>query len=339
VGYGVPLSGVTVPLAGKGSRSAHIVEYPVAPGTGPLDLKVGPDGLMYFSEGLTNRLGRIDPKTHQMMEFQLPSPNCTMPYAVNPGPGNALWFSTAGGCLHSIGRLDLVTFKIDLHLIPSPWAYPADLKTGPDGGVWFTESTANKISRIDPVTRAFSEYDVPTPASNPQDVAVVADDGGVWFSEMQGNKLARIDPSTHAISEYPYPTRNAQTLDVDPGSDHHQVWFTEIGGNKVGFFDPRNRQFREFDLPTPAADPLTVGAGPDNAMYVLEQAAGKVARVDPSTYQITEIPVPTPAPVLVDISCEKAPNLVQAMHYDPCLPDGNLWFAEFRGDRIGEVQF
>jgi sugar lactone lactonase YvrE len=61
------------------------------------------------------------------------------------GSGN-LWFAASDG---TIGKLDskgrLTTFTV-----PTPGSYPVGIAIGPDGKIWFTESAASRIGRLDP---------------------------------------------------------------------------------------------------------------------------------------------------------------------------------------------
>lgn len=326
-----------------GTVNGKITVYHVpTPVSAPIDIKVGPDGNLYFSEVLGNKIGEIDPTTHQITEYPLPQAAC-IPYAVNGGPGEDVWF-TALGC-NSIGKLDLATHKITLYPIPTLASYPSDIKRGPDGALWFTEFAAGKIGRFDPATDTFTEYSTGL-LTGPQDIAVM--DGGVWFSEQLANKIARIDPYTHAIQTYNYPTLLAQTLDLDPGKPNtHQVWFAEITGNKVGYINTQTRVIKEFNVPTPLAGPLTIGMGPDYAMYFNETLANQIGRIDLKTFQIQEFPVPNLGTslglpgrgqgVLGDITCTKAPN-PQEQQDDPCLTNGSLWSADVAGDSLVNLQ-
>jgi streptogramin lyase len=52
---------------------------------------------------------------------------------------------------------------------------------------------ANKIARLSPSTGVVTEYDVPTPNSDPSGMAV-GPDGNICFTEELGNKIGRLTP-------------------------------------------------------------------------------------------------------------------------------------------------
>jgi streptogramin lyase len=68
--------------------------------------------------------------------------------------------------------------------------YLDQIAAGPDGAMWFTELTGNKIGRIS-TAGVVTEYAIPTPGSNPIGIAA-GPDGALWFAEYLGNKIGRI---------------------------------------------------------------------------------------------------------------------------------------------------
>ena len=66
------------------------------------------------------------------------------------------------------------------HRIPTPHSYPVEIVTGPDGALWFTESSGNNIGRIT-TNGQITEYPVGTDSS-PYGIAI-GPDGALWFTE------------------------------------------------------------------------------------------------------------------------------------------------------------
>src|SRR6202035_4064615 len=65
-----------------GAATGTITSYPVpTPASLPVDIKPGPDGNLYFTEMIGNKIGEIDPTTHQITEYPVPVPLC-IPYAM-----------------------------------------------------------------------------------------------------------------------------------------------------------------------------------------------------------------------------------------------------------------
>src|SRR5438876_4943936 len=62
---------------------------------------------------------------------------------------------------------------------------PFGITAGPDGALWFTERSSNRIGRIT-TTGVITEYTIPTANSGPQAITV-GPDGALWFTELQGD--------------------------------------------------------------------------------------------------------------------------------------------------------
>jgi len=95
--------------------------------------------------------------------------------------------------------------------------------------LWFTETSSNKIARIDP-SKKISEYAIPTAESKPLDIQH-GPDGAMWFTESGMGKIGRID-STGKITEYSVGAANdaPTALITQSGA----LWFTEVGSGQIG---------------------------------------------------------------------------------------------------------
>ena len=97
--------------------------------------------------------------------------------------------------------------QIREHRIPTQGSKPYIAVEGSDGALWFCESGASKIGRLDPKTYRFKEFALPTPNATPIGI-IEGPDGAFWFAEKTGNKIGRITPDGK-ITEFPLPTPNA----------------------------------------------------------------------------------------------------------------------------------
>ena len=75
-------------------------------------------------------------------------------------------------------------------MIPTAGSYPHDITAGPDGNLWFTEYSGNKIGRIT-TAGAITEFTIPTAASSPVGITA-GPDGNLWFTEYSGNKIGQV---------------------------------------------------------------------------------------------------------------------------------------------------
>jgi streptogramin lyase len=119
--------------------------------------------------------------------------------------------------------------------VPTAGSEPRGITAEPDGALWFTEFTSNKIGRIT-TTGTISEFPLPTTASVPLFITAGPDDA-LSFVEFAGNKIGRITTAGTVTAEFPVPTAGSQPFEIAAGPDGG-LWFVEQTVNKVGTLLP-----------------------------------------------------------------------------------------------------
>jgi virginiamycin B lyase len=350
------------------SSATHIVEHPVPTVSFPIDNKIAPDGADWFSMLTQNGLpgiGRVDPKTKAMSVFSLPQ-ETGITYAVNGGPGPYEWWTSIPfeGFGNKIGRINIYTHEVENWEIPTPYSYPADLKTGPDGAIWFTETRGNKIGRFDPSTKTFAEYDVDThaltpgpvsgpPTSLPQDVAVIEDKG---------------NPPDYDCKTAPSWDSAPRWKDVYDGGacNASGVWWVNQSpyANSLQRIDPYTREITTYPFKTPGGLSLDISPGKDGrTVWFWFMGARKAGWFDPVTKVMTEFSVPSENFVCCggagpdnamywseshynlvgryDLSTKEVTTIPvptrSAYTIDWQILNGSVFFAEFRANSMGEI--
>jgi virginiamycin B lyase len=199
---------------------------------------------------------------------------------------------------------------------PTTSSQPQGIVTGPDGALWFTESSSSKIGRIT-TAESFSEYTIPTGASSPFGIAA-GPDGALWFTENASNKIGRIT-TAGSFTEYTIPTSSSHPYFITAGPDG-ALWFTEFSGNKIGQITTTG-SFNEYPVLTASSSPAGITAGPDGALWFTENTGNNIGRITTGG-SITEYPIPTSASNPLGISSG---------------PDGALWFTEYGGNKVGRI--
>ena len=197
--------------------------------------------------------------------------------------------------------------------------HPRGITGGPDGNVWFTEISGNKIGRITPAG-VITEF--PTPSASGPDGITTGPDGNLWYAGFNGNKIGRVT-TAGVITEFAAGAASGPAL-ITSGPDGN-LWFTEFSSHKIGRMTPAG-VLTEFSAGiTALAQPYGIAAGPDGNLWFTESAANKIARIS-TTGAVTEFTLPTP---------NSFPAAIVAG------PDGALWFAETgttgTADRIGRI--
>ncbi|MBZ5634919.1 MAG: hypothetical protein LAO55_17495 [Acidobacteriia bacterium] len=192
------------------------------------------------------------------------------------------------------------------------------ITTGPDGNLWFTENSANKIGRIT-TAGVITEFQVPTGgccSGSGGIVHIVAGpDGNLWFTEYFGNRIWKI---TTAGVFTPFST-GSTPWGITAGPDGN-LWFTERFGNNIGRITTAG-VITEFPIPTSGSQPIGITTGPDGNLWFAEQGGNKIGKITTAGV-ITEFSVPTSGSVPFWITAG---------------PDGNLWFTENIGNKIGRI--
>ncbi len=128
------------------------------------------------------------------------------------------------------------------------------------------------------------------------------------------------------------PIRPVEPAAITAGPDGN-LWFTDQGKLAVGKITPAG-VVTEFPLPDPTCVPQGITTGPDGNLWFTEYqssftdlgypnsiASSKIAKITPAGV-VTEFPLPDPSGAPLGITVG---------------PDGNLWFTESRGNRIGNI--
>ena len=208
--------------------------------------------------------------------------------------------------------------KVTGFALPNPNSGPTTIAIAPDGTLWFTEGSGNRIGRMAPDGTGIKEFDLPHAGSAPR-IITIGSDGNFWFSEHLGNRIGRITPAG-VISEFDIPTPDSQPRATALGRDGN-VWFGEFVGGKIGRMTLAG-QVTEFTLPGADRGPGDITAGADGNMWFVELNGRADNRaVDGNRVgRITEFPMPnaTGSPVNIAVG-----------------PDRNIWYT--KGNRLGRV--
>ncbi|HEU0134785.1 MAG TPA: hypothetical protein VFR28_08175 [Allosphingosinicella sp.] len=268
---------------------------PMDPGTGPHGIEFDGDGRLWISLECTGRLIALGPDGKKTADLALPAG--TRPHGLGIGPdGRTLWYT--GKTTGTIGRVDPGTGKVTEYALEDPTSTPIYVKAGPDGSMWATELTGNRIARVT-WDGHLAEYEIPTRNSRP--IAIVpGPDGAMWFSEEAGSRIGRIDRDGR-IAEFVVPKPEGR-----PNMLLAALAFDSKGDLWV-------QQYVDGAAPKPAGDD-----------YVLRIASAglKAGPQGLKPAHLTRYPVPTKNTV---------------MHRIIEGPDKAMWFTEMHSDKVGRI--
>ncbi len=181
----------------------------------PFGITAGPDGNLWFTEGLGNgnKIGKVT-TTGSFTEYPVPTPN-SFPSGITGGPDGNLWFTEDFG--NKIGKVT-TTGSFTEYPVPTANSGPISIADGPDGNLWFTEGSGSKVGKVT-TSGVITEYPVPTAFSEPFGITA-SPDGNLWFTETNGNNIGVVVLGrTTSTSVTCSPTRIR---------DHHSTTCTAI---------------------------------------------------------------------------------------------------------------
>lgn len=129
----------------------------------PYGIDVNPkDGSIWYAKLYANKIGRIDPKTMEVVEYDTPLKGPRRPRFDKDG---IFWIPAFNE--GSLMRFDPATAKFETFKIPgvapgeyeTPYALNVDRLTGE---VWLAANNSDRIIRFSPTTRTFHSYPSPT---------------------------------------------------------------------------------------------------------------------------------------------------------------------------------
>jgi virginiamycin B lyase len=236
--FWVPYYGDANKIGNLDPATGVVKEYPVPNiGTAAIHSAVpAPDGSVWLTEQGSNKLGRWDPTTREITEYQ----DDRRKHTVRVDPKTGMIWSTG-----ALSVFDPKTEKFT-HIAEVPTSYGIALDA--DGNAWFTELTpSGKVGKVDAKTLAVTKYTLPTQNGRPRRIQV--DEAGiVWFGEFDSGKIGRLDPKSGAIAEFqlpgPQPTPYALGIDRD-----RMVWYSSEYMDVVGRLDPATGKVVEYPYP------------------------------------------------------------------------------------------
>ncbi len=192
-----------------GAADVEIRSFPLPKGSGPHDVAVSADGIVWYTAQRTGKLGRLDPETGKVDEIALGSSSA--PHGVIIGPDGAPWITDGG--LNAIVRVDPASRAVKVFKLPEARGY-VNLNTAAfdgKGGLWFTGQNG-VYGWLDPKSGEMTVYDAPRGRGAYGITATP--DGAIYYASLAGSHIARIDIATGkaTVIEPPTPDQGARRI-------------------------------------------------------------------------------------------------------------------------------
>jgi virginiamycin B lyase len=260
-------------LAAASSVQVVIREWDVpTPGSRPHDPEAAPDGSLWYTGQLANKLGRLDPKSGAIREFPVRTPD-SGPHGLAADNAGNIWFTA--NSKGYIGKLDPKTGEVTEFPMPDKRVSdPHSLAFDREGMIFFTAQQANFVGRLDPKSGQISLKEVPTARALPYGI-VVGPDGAAYFCEFGANKIGRIDPKTLEIREFPLPegARPRRLANNPDGS----IYYSDFARGYIGRLDPKIGKVEELASPGGArSQPYGIASTGDGTVWYSESGSSRI---------------------------------------------------------------
>ena len=292
-------------------------------GSRPHDSHAGADGSIWWTGQYAHKLGRLDPRSGEMREFDLP-PN-SQPHGLTEDRQGSIWytgiqkgvigrleprsgqvkeypiteagvrgphtpvFDTKTGNLFftlqsgHVGRLDTATGTFTIKKTPSDNTYPYGIRLNSQGVPWFVDFRGNRVGSVDPRTMEIKEYSLPHADARPRRLTITEDDV-IWYSDYARGMLGRFDPKTGQVKEWPSPSgKDSQPYGIT--SIAGVIWYSESGvrPNTMVRFDPRSEKFQTFAIPSGGGVLRHFVSTPKGAIVTANSGVNKIGLVEIGT--------------------------------------------------------
>ena len=272
------------------------------------DLELGPDGLVYSVDMVTNAIRTLDPKTGERKSYRFPG-RYRGPHSIELGNDGHMWCTL---CISGeMAKFDIKTKEFTICSSAEKPArrgsYPHTLRIDPqdpEGLIWYTDAGRNSCFSLHPKTLEVKEYKLlranqvraggkgESRGITPYGIDI-APDGKVWYSKLNGNRIGVIDPKVEGgdIKEWNPPFRGPRRLHVD---DTGIVWVPGFGSGVFGKFDPKTEKWKVYELPDAENQiPYALNIDPKGYVWICGSGNDTMQRFDPKTEELAEFRMPS----------------------------------------------
>ncbi len=217
--------------------------------------------------------------------------------------------------------------------LPRPTIEPHDVVFA-DGYAWYSNFGEEYLGRLDPKTGQHKEFPLPELKRGFPTGSLDLEldpEGKMWLGMMYQGAIAKFDPKTEQFQIFPVSKeRNKDDtqlnmLTMNFGIDG-KMWTNDAGPGTILRLDVATGKYEDFDplamLPGGKANKsiYDIAADSRNNLYMTEYQNNYIVRLDAKTGKVTYYQAPT------SVSRNRRGNIDA---------QDRLWFAEYRGNKIG----
>ena len=308
----------TLPRPTGKATKAIVTEYDLPrPHALPGDVIRDQQGMIWYLDFATATLGRLDPRTGAIKEWDPPVMKPGYPLGalgLDLDPDGNPWLARVFQA--GVTRFDKKTETFRNYPIPDDYnndhTRTAMLAIDHKGTIVFDDPFNRVLYFLNPATsamtyhRAYPNWKTPDWKVEPDPglgnrlpgdhghfmygVAVDSKGTGFW-ADLAGGNIGEMDPKTGDVKLYPVPSHNAGPRRINM-NEKDELWFGENYAFKIGMFDTKTKQFKEWDDPTPWDAVYDAVRDKTGYVWAAGWTTGLVSRLNPTTGMIVQYLLP-----------------------------------------------
>ena len=324
--------------AGRATRVV-VTEYDLPrPLAQPHDVIVDPEGYAWYSDFGQQYLGRLDPETGAVKDFEVPKLKDGFPMGgldIEFDNDGNIWYSLQlQGALAKFDRkaeqFTLYPFPDGINSDVAQQAMVSPVSLSVDGKVWLSNvgGLRGVVHRMDLASGMFESFENMASKENGGGGMVYgmsADSkNNLYFMDFGNRNIGRVDAKTGAMKFFPTPTPDSRPRRGRFDSQD-RLWFAEYRANKIAMLDTKTEKITEWAMPTQFTHPYDAELDKNGDVWTGSMTTDRIVRLDTKTGQVTEYLMPRP-------------TNVRRVHVDNSTNPVTFWVGNNHGRSIIKVQ-
>lgn len=305
----------------------------------PLGITTDANGNVWFAENNVSTLVEYLPAQGLFRTYPIPTNTPGLIWFIIFDDQGNLWFSNAEQPL--LWRFSPTTLQFSNFSTGSPEVDPYALAyNSATEQIWFSSIYTDQIgvfqlsgssavlAGLINTTGTITSGAAP-PYFGPAGVALDSQ-GNVYVAEPFSSNIVEYSPSLQRFVKIWDLPSGSEPVGIVVDGSRNRVWFTNHASSLFGYVDETTGNVTQYatSLFTFDGDNITlpywIQEAPDGTIWFNEHIGDKIAHFDPTTNELTEFAVPT--------------NQSEPLRFTIDSQHGFLWFTEFTGNKIGELE-
>lgn len=271
----------------------------------PHDAVSDAEGIVWYTDYADGILGRLDPRSGEIREFQDPSPRAGYPggfHDIQLDPAGNVWLGRHE--FNGVAMWDKKAEKFQNWSLPEGVASPRVrtnfLAPTRSGKIWIKDNTDHKAILLDPRDGSFKGYnqfpaglEFTVHGSSHHNIYGMSVDslGNEYGADIDGGAIVEIVAATGEVKTFPIPTANAGPRRMHMDSQD-RLWIGESFGNKIAMLDTRTGKLQEWAHPIPWYGPYDVAPDKEGWVWTGAMSTDFITRFNPRTGEFRKYLMP-----------------------------------------------